>query len=504
MQLWSPSRLRNGVKNWKEITPGPLQKAIEALRRNFEESTWKISEIMRQGCYPALHRGMGKQARMINDAIKKIGHPAFPSVDEGESEPTVFTAYFDRSTELLAKEIQRTFSHFLDIASAQSALLNSDPVDWASLQTRLLIADESHRTPLWTKNTCDKQPYDPLDDPNEAIHWTKWRAPKWFFMQPFGSRPYDPITAWDRMDEGESRHLLEVIEDRFNQHLVMALEKAVDETHIQLAKRRNQMELRQGPPESGSKQHAPRAPKPPTMLSGTGGWTSPHPKPMQIPPNPPAFFPLDLWPKTCVVLAEAVKKFPNRNQQLAELCRHYISEMTPLFYEAMRAGTMKGGAVLQEGLGGMQDLLRSLLVYNDYPHSGFGGLSDGSYQIYQEARNSEEWRKLARTIADAQAHHSDEVAHLRANGEVPKSTHTQNSEDTLQLAATDRRALVKAYIEEVRSKTGKRITKRDIWSKAGYQTRTEFERWERQDSKHPNRSADKNFTRLLREKPHLR
>jgi len=336
MQLWSPSRLRNGVKNWKEITPGPLQKAIEALRRNFEESTWKISEIMRQGCYPALHRGMGKQARMINDAIKKIGHPAFPSVDEGESEPTVFTAYFDRSTELLAKEIQRTFSHFLDIASAQSALLNSDPVDWASLQTRLLIADESHRTPLWTKNTCDKQPYDPLDDPNEAIHWTKWRAPKWFFMQPFGSRPYDPITAWDRMDEGESRHLLEVIEDRFNQHLVMALEKAVDETHIQLAKRRNQMELRQGPPESGSKQHAPRAPKPPTMLSGTGGWTSPHPKPMQIPPNPPAFFPLDLWPKTCVVLAEAVKKFPNRNQQLAELCRHYISEMTPLFYEAMR------------------------------------------------------------------------------------------------------------------------------------------------------------------------
>ena len=44
--------------------------------------------------------------------------------------------------------------------------------------------------------------------------------------------------------------------------------------------------------------------------------------------------------------------------------------------------------------------------------------------------------------------------------------------------ATDRRALVDAYIEEVRSKIGKRITRKDIWLKAGYKTRTEFERWE--------------------------
>jgi hypothetical protein len=108
---------------------------------------------------------------------------------------------------------------------------------------------------------------------------------------------------------------------------------------------------------------------------------------------------------------------------------------------------------------------------------------------------------LARTIADAQVDQSDENPHLRTNREEVKSPPAQNSEDSVQ--ATDHRALVKAYIEEVRSKTGKRITKKDIWSKAGYQTRTEFERWERQDSRYPNRSADENFTRLLREKPHL-
>jgi hypothetical protein len=70
--------------------------------------------------------------------------------------------------------------------------------------------------------------------------------------------------------------------------------------------------------------------------------------------------------------------------------------------------------------------------------------------------------------------------------------------------ATDRRALVDAYIEEVRSKIGKRITRKDIWLKAGYKTRTEFERWERRDAKHPNQAAGENFTRILREKPHLK
>ena len=93
---------------------------------------------------------------------------------------------------------------------------------------------------FWTKDACDKQPYDPSDDPDEAIYWTKWRAPKWFFMQPFANRPYDRATAWERMDEGESKHLLEVVEDRFNQRLIMALDDAVDATHIRLAKRESQ------------------------------------------------------------------------------------------------------------------------------------------------------------------------------------------------------------------------------------------------------------------------
>ena len=68
----------------------------------------------------------------------------------------------------------------------------------------------------------------------------------------------------------------------------------------------------------------------------------------------------------------------------------------------------------------------------------------------------------------------------------------------------DRRAMVDAYISEVFAKTGKRITRTDIWQTANYKSRTEFERWERNDPKRPNKSADENFNRILREKPHLK
>jgi lambda repressor-like predicted transcriptional regulator len=146
-----------------------------------------------------------------------------------------------------------------------------------------------------------------------------------------------------------------------------------------------------------------RSAAPPIALSRTGGWKSRQPKPAEVPANPPTNFPSDLWPKTCVILADAVKKFPDRRQQMLELCKHFISEMTPLYRGAVVDGTMKAADVLREGFGGMQDLLHSLLIHNgDGPRSGFGDLSNKAYQIYLEARNSEEWRKLTIAVANAQ------------------------------------------------------------------------------------------------------
>ncbi len=68
----------------------------------------------------------------------------------------------------------------------------------------------------------------------------------------------------------------------------------------------------------------------------------------------------------------------------------------------------------------------------------------------------------------------------------------------------NRRAAVDAYIGEVFSRKGERITKTDFWKSARYKSRTEFERWERNDLKHPNKTAHQRFTRILTEKPHLK
>jgi len=68
----------------------------------------------------------------------------------------------------------------------------------------------------------------------------------------------------------------------------------------------------------------------------------------------------------------------------------------------------------------------------------------------------------------------------------------------------ERRALVDAYIEDVFRSTNKRITRKAIWQAARYQSRSEFERWERCDGR-ATATADERFRRLLIiEKPHLK
>jgi hypothetical protein len=89
-------------------------------------------------------------------------------------------------------------------------------------------------------------------------------------------------------------------------------------------------------------------------------------------------------------------------------------------------------------------------------------------------------------------------------GNEPTRTETGPAVNPLDGNGADRRAAVEAYIEEVFSRTGKRITKTDIWKSARYKSRTEFERWERNDLEHPNKTANQRFTRILTEKPHLK
>jgi hypothetical protein len=69
--------------------------------------------------------------------------------------------------------------------------------------------------------------------------------------------------------------------------------------------------------------------------------------------------------------------------------------------------------------------------------------------------------------------------------------------------ADRRRALVEAYIDREFKRTGKRITRTAIWKSVGYRSRTEFERWERND-KRATKTAHDRFMRLLENKPPLK
>jgi hypothetical protein len=69
--------------------------------------------------------------------------------------------------------------------------------------------------------------------------------------------------------------------------------------------------------------------------------------------------------------------------------------------------------------------------------------------------------------------------------------------------ASSRRASVDRYIADVLAQTGKRITRIDIWKKAGYADATEFERWQRGDQKQ-SKAAGENLRRILTDKPHLK
>jgi hypothetical protein len=69
--------------------------------------------------------------------------------------------------------------------------------------------------------------------------------------------------------------------------------------------------------------------------------------------------------------------------------------------------------------------------------------------------------------------------------------------------AEERRAAVNAYLQEVLDKTGEKLTRKAIWTKAGYKNRSEFERWERADSR-ATKTAHDNIVRVLTQKPHLK
>jgi hypothetical protein len=90
------------------------------------------------------------------------------------------------------------------------------------------------------------------------------------------------------------------------------------------------------------------------------------------------------------------------------------------------------------------------------------------------------------------------VDDLSAGPKVPRKSAAKTAEPaSSEDLRSDRRALVDSHIEAVLQQTGKRLTRTEIWKSAGYKSRVEFDRWQRNDPL-ATRTADRNFTRILK------
>lgn len=87
---------------------------------------------------------------------------------------------------------------------------------------------------------------------------------------------------------------------------------------------------------------------PPAEIGG-GGYFPSAPKPIRMPSRPDDF-PSALWPTAVMILSKLIERFPNQNH-LRELCEHAVSEITPLYSEAVETGKMKPGALLNDRSG---------------------------------------------------------------------------------------------------------------------------------------------------------
>jgi hypothetical protein len=214
-------------ESWKAITPPGLIRAVTHIRKDFGgQSFWKHYYSQKQ-CFNDLH-------------------PLVSSL----TEPAIFRKYFYACVGELRKLVSHAFERLLAISLAQKGIIGAAAIEWAALQVTDLIELEDRFVDHWIKSACDGKNDAPrgatLEDRERHTFWTDWRAPEFLLMKPNGNSPYNASTAWERMDEGETKSVLKAFrEDRWILLLKATLEEQVGTAHEVLARQASAGENRQ-------------------------------------------------------------------------------------------------------------------------------------------------------------------------------------------------------------------------------------------------------------------
>ena len=133
---------------WEKITPEVLKPSIKHVREAFAEAHWKCAQVTEHLCYAALHPLTADQSSLVPyvnafAVYRRIIGPVADARVQGllriGSESAVFAAYSDAYRYGLVAEVRRLFNDVLQIALANSDILEDHLVEWAKKHFNIQI-----------------------------------------------------------------------------------------------------------------------------------------------------------------------------------------------------------------------------------------------------------------------------------------------------------------------------------------------------------------------------
>jgi hypothetical protein len=214
------------IESWEKAAPVDLLPAMNHLRDSFDLAHFNFGWPTTQLCYWRLHDGTPRLGtRDIQpyvdtlQALKaRVGPEAtqrFVKLLSKETPPAIFKAFYDLYMDGLKLQLNLIFSGLLQIGLANRSRILPDPVEWARSLSEDLVNYCRHRIPLWIRNVCDEQPWDPNEATEEQIFWRKSQAPSFLIMEPSRFGVYDPECAWERNDQETSARWLDAFRDDY-------------------------------------------------------------------------------------------------------------------------------------------------------------------------------------------------------------------------------------------------------------------------------------------------
>lgn len=236
------------TRKWDAITPNELKAAVEAIRHTVEHhgfwpSKWSTENL----CYAALHPTDSslKDSKRLEDLtsyrrflIALLG-PQIEGKLLNSDQPVaaIFKAYRDVLEVALKLLTRRGFQLMLNVAKANSTLLNVHPIDWTKRQFEILISAERSGIRSWIMDVCDPRILSVTASTDDSIFGGKWRAPRLIYMNPAGNVPYHAVAAWSREGLVKSQELLQALADNVMTLLRIELDEIAGDAHVRFAMR---------------------------------------------------------------------------------------------------------------------------------------------------------------------------------------------------------------------------------------------------------------------------